>query len=194
MTRIGAILAAAHASVILGGCAIATDAPVLRGAGPSLLRNGDFESAPSPGRGCPPSWWCTMHADTDSFNFGLAAGQGSAGRHLRVTRVKPEPWALVTQVIPGAGLVGKRVRMSVAVNAEGRDGAAGPVVILQGVGGRVLGQRRSMLPAGPGWRRASAEIDVVAGTEQVEFGLLVDGAGSVGFDDVEAMVVTPPGR
>lgn len=194
MTRFGGILAAALASVVPGGCAIATDASVPPAAQSSLLRNGDFESAPSPGRDCPPSWWCTMHADTESFKFGLAADKGSAGRYLKVTRLKPEPWALVTQVIPGDGLVGKRVRMSAAVNAEGHEGAAGPVVILQGVGGRVLGHRQSLLQAGTGWRRASAEIDVVAGTERVEFGLLVEGGGSVGFDDVEAMVVTLPGK
>ena len=199
----GARLALAAAAIAVGGCGAAasvisepdgTTVPAARAGTPGLVRNADFEAAPKPGRDCPPSWWCTMHNDPRSYRFELATAAGSSGRFLKVTRVKPEPWALVTQGVSATGLAGKRLRVSVAVNAEGLDGEAGPMILLQGPGGRVIGERKVLLKRGPGWRRASAELDVVAGTEQVEVGLLVEGGGWVGFDRVDATVLPPAGR
>ena len=134
-----------------------------------------------------------MHSDTGSFRFSLARDAQSNGSYLRVTRVRPEPWALVTQVFPAAGLAGRRVRVSASVNTEGLDAGAGagPMVMLQAVGGRVLGHRQVTLARGPGWRREVAEIEIVAGTHQVEIALLVEGGGTAGFDDVEATILAP---
>lgn len=162
----------------------------------NLARNADFEANPAPGRECPASWWCTMHSDTGSFRFSLASDAQSNGRYLRVTRVRPEPWALVTQVFPATGLAGRRVRVSASVNTEGLDAGAGagPMIMLQAVGGRVLDHRQVTLARGPGWRREVAEIEIVAGTHQVEIALLVEGGGTVGFDDVEAIVLPAGGR
>jgi hypothetical protein len=167
--------------------------PASRPVAPITLRNTDFEANPVQGRPCPPSWWCTMHNDPDSFQFGLASEPGSRGRFLKITRVKPEPWALVTQVVPATGLASRRLRVSADVFAEALDGGAGLLVMLQGPGGRVIGQRKVLLERGPGWRRAVAEIDVVSGTELVEIGLIIEGGGSVGFDDVQAAVVPAAG-
>jgi hypothetical protein len=195
-------LAGVAAAVFAGGCATADGdaaarepdaARVSRAVTPGLLRNADFEADAIPGRACPASWWCTMHNDTTSFAFSLVTGSGSHGRYLKVARLKMEPWALVTQVIPAAGLAGRRMRVSVAVNAENLDGGAGLLVILQGNGGRVLGDRKVLQARGPGWHRVGAEIDVVAGTEMVEVGLILEGGGEAGFDDVEVTVL-PPAR
>ena len=196
--------AAVHSllAVSLMGCAATAVAPgkpepaseaASRPAVPVALRNTDFEASPVQGRACPPSWWCTMHNDPASFQFGLASGSGSRGRFLKVTRVKPEPWALVTQVVPAKGLASRRLRVSAQVLAEELDGNAGLLILLQGAGGRVIGEQRSLLGRGPGWRQAIAEIDVATGTELVEIGLIMEGGGSVGFDDVQVALVPAAG-
>ncbi len=187
-----AALAGACASAPVAPPASPTPAPAPR----NLAANAGFEADPSPGRECPPSWWCTMHSDTGSFRFSLARDAGSNGRFLQVTRVRPEPWALVTQVFLADGLVGKRVRVSASVNTEDlEEGAgAGPMVMLQAVGGRVIGHRQVTLARGPGWRREVAEIEIAAGTHQVEIALLVEGGGTVGFDDIEAVVLPAGGH
>jgi hypothetical protein len=188
-------IAVAVAAVIAGGCATTTvEAPPRLAGAPLPVRNADFEADPIPRRDCPPSWGCRMHNDPSSFRFSVATEAGSRGRFLKVTRVKREPWAMATQVVQAAGLKGKRVRMSVAVNAEGLEGGAGSMIIVQGASGRVLGHRQSLLERGPGWRRTSAEIDVPEGAEILEIGLLVEGGGWAGFDDVEVAVLPSAGR
>jgi hypothetical protein len=190
--RIRALVLAVLAA---GGCATVAEPPdrsagaaAPRATAPGMVRNAGFEDNLLRGRACPPSWWCTMHSDTSSFAFEIASDARSNGRYLKVRRVKPEPWALVTQSFPAAGLSGKRLQLSVAVNTESLEGAgsaAGPVIILHGAGGRAVDRRETLVKRGPGWQRASTEIDVPAGIELVEIGLLLQGGGAAGFDDVE---------
>lgn len=192
-----AMPALATALALAGGCAPVAIAPVAGlGAVPVAVRNAGFEDDPVPGRACPPSWWCTMHADPSSFSFEVTSDAGSHGRYLAVRRVKDEPWAFVTQAFPAADMAGKRFQLSVAVNTErleGPDASAGPVIVLQDISGRTVGQIDALAKRGSGWQRASAELVVPAGIAMVEIGLLVHGGGAAGFDDVEAQV-TAPGR
>jgi len=193
MTALRNVLGSLVVAAVACGCATTAEAPAVRAGTPGPLRNADFEADPIPGRPCPSSWWCTMHNDVSSFTFALATGSGARGQFVRVTRVKPEPWALVSQSVPVAGLAGKRIRLTVALNAEELDGVAGSTIIVQGAGGRVLGHGRAMVGRAPGWQRASTEIEVPAGAQVLEVGLLMEGAGSVGFDDVD-FVVLPGSR
>ena len=194
---------AALAAAVAAGCAsappepvtaIAAPGPVAARAAPAgLVKNADFEAVPAPGRRCPPAWGCTAHSDGTSYTFELSPEYGPRGRYLKVARVRPEPWAMVSQVLPKADLAGRRVRLSVSVQGESLEGGAGPMILLHGPAGRVLDSRSVLLPRGPGWRRASVEIDVLPGTERVVVGLLVEGGGWVGFDDVEATVLPKAG-
>lgn len=202
MIPVARISAVAMAAGLAGGCAAPPSGQESTGKAASApaaavvarLSNSDFEADPLPGRACPPSWGCSMHADTTAFAFEVVSDARPKGRYLRITRVKPEPWAMATQAVPGSGLAGRRVRLSVDVLAEALEGGAGPAVVLQGTGGRVLDARQSLVARGPGWRRASAEIEVAAGTERVELGLHMEGGGWVGFDNVELVVLPPAGR
>ena len=181
-------------AAVAAGCASAPPEPVAARAAPAgLLKNADFEAAPVPGRGCPPSWGCTAHSNGASYTFELSSDSRSRGRFLKVARVQPEPWALVNQLLPKADLVGSRVRLAVSVHGESLEGSAGPMIVLHGPSGRVLDRRKALLARGPGWRRASVEIDVLPGTERVMVGLVVEGGGWVGFDDVEATVLPKAG-
>ncbi len=185
---------AALVAAVAAGCASAPPEPVAALAAPAgLVKNADFEAAPVPGRGCPPSWGCTAHSNGAAFTFEVSSDSRSRGRYLKVARVQPEPWALVNQPLPKADMVGRRVRLSVSVNGESLEGSAGPMIVLQGSSGRVLDRRKVLLSRGPGWRRASVEIDVLPGTERVVVGLVVEGGGWVGFDDVEATVLAKAG-
>jgi hypothetical protein len=160
---------------------------------PPLVRNADFEAEPAQGRGCPPHWWCTMHNRATSFRFEVASEKGKKGRHLKVTRVEHEPWAMATQALPVSALAGKRLRVTAMVNTEGAtEGSAGVILMLQGTGGRILGNQKSLLPRGGGWRKATAEVEIAPGTDLVEVGLLFEGGGSVAFDNVVATVEEPP--
>ncbi len=157
------------------------------------LKNADFEAEPVPGKDCPPSWGCSAHANARAFAFEIKSDPPPHGRYLRVTRVLPEPWALVNQLVPAQRMVGARLRLSVSVHGESLEGLAGPMIILQGESGRVIDHRKTLLAPGPGWRRATVEIDVAPDTEQIECALAIEGGGSVGFDDVEAVLLPREG-
>jgi hypothetical protein len=190
--RISAFVLAAA----LYGCATAQDAPPAApapSAAPGLLKNVDFEADPVARRDCPASWWCSMHSNPKSFRFELATEPHSRGRFLRVSRVKNEPWAIVTQTVKAAPLKGRRVRMSASVYATALEGKAGPFILLQGASGVTLSRERTLLERGPGWRRATVEIDVAESAEMVMFGLRMQGGGWVGFDDVEVVVLPKAG-
>lgn len=183
--RAGAAAVAFAAAIAGGGMAASPE--------PELLRNANFEAEPIPGRGCPPSWGCSAHSDGRSYAFEVKAVDGRRGRVLKVTRVKPEPWVLVAQTLPHADYAGKRLRLAVAVNGASLEGAAGPMIMLYGAGGRVLDHRKTLIKRGEGWRRAAVEIDVAPGTERIECALTMQGAGSVAFDDVEAVLLPREG-
>jgi len=156
---------------------------------PVPLKNGDFAAEPVPGRDCPPSWGCAAHVNPRAFSFELASDSRSRGRYLRVTRVQNEPWALVSQWLPATAMVGARVRFSVSVQGEALEGRAGPLIVLQGTAGRELDHRKVLVARSPGWQRVAVEIDVLPGTEAVGFGLTIEGGGSAGFDDIEAILL-----
>lgn len=159
-----------------------------------LIGNPDFEADPTPDRECPPSWWCSMHADPHSFQFRLDS-EASRGRFLRVTRLRPEPWAMANQGIPARDLVGKRVRLAALVNTESLDeGVAGVMLVLQASGGRQMQIRNDLLTKGRGWRVASTEIEVVQGTQLLDVILVIEGGGTVGFDDVRLSLEGGPAR
>jgi hypothetical protein len=65
------------------------------------------------------------------------------------------------------------------------------MLILQGPGGYSLSDAQKLLPRSHGWQQVSVEIDVVAGTEWVEVGLLFEGGGMVRFDDVRLEIAGP---
>ncbi len=192
MSRAGDLAAPALA-LVLAACAAPPPgggAPAAPGK-PAVLRNGDFEAEPVPGRACPADWSCSMHADPLSFAFAVERADDGHGRRLVVTRLKPEPWAIVTQYHLAAGLEG-RLRLSVSVDARQLEGAAGASVTVHDIAGRVSVHRQALVKPGPGWQPVAVEIAVPAGSHSVEFGLLVEGGGRVAFDDA-AVERLPPG-
>lgn len=184
---------AATPSAALKGATVAP-AAVARAAssGPVValtVANAGFESSGEdrPGRNCPPHWACSMHSDPTSFQFASVAG-GPTGRFLRGERVKDEPWALVTQVIPAQGLAGRVLRVSsdVSTLAMKVGDGAGPVIRVLGPGGRVVAYEQALRALGSGWGRASVELMVPKGAEMIDIGVVMYGDGIADFDNIAA--------
>jgi hypothetical protein len=186
------LLARLAIAMVAGGCASAPPEPARPAAANAILKNGDFAMSPLPGRDCPPQWWCTVHADPSAFRFGLETDPRSGARQLRVERVKNEPWALVSQFVPGQSLVGKRIRLSVSVDAALVEGeGAGLVLILRSIDDRVLGHGRRLQARSAGWQSVAVELDVAPGTAIVSANLAVEGGGVARFDDARLEVLGP---
>ncbi len=201
----------ALAAMLLGGCAgqppadtaspapkvappaaQATPAATARVAdGPIALPNAGFDTAMGPGATCPPGWACSAHVNPAAFAYSIVADPATGNRFLRIARVKPEPWGMATQPLVARAFAGKRLSLSLKLNTERLEGAAGPIILLQGPGGRVQGHRQVLEKAAQGWRTVKAEIDVPAGIELVEIGILQEGGGTVDVDDVSLSVSTP---
>ena len=170
----------------------ARPSPVARAPGPVDLRNAGFEEAHA--ERCAPGWGCTMHADPTSYRFQVAEGGAASGsRSLCIERVKAEPWAEASQPIFDRGFRGLRLRATVALRAEGLDGAgAGPWLLVQGPSGTVA-HREALVKATRGWERHAVEVDVPQDAEVIEVGATVVGGGRVCVDDVRLEVLGPAG-
>lgn len=158
---------------------------------PFKLRNAAFDDPPEPARNCATGWFCSMHADPKSFRFEVVPAE-SKGNLLKVTRVTPEPWGLARQAIPVESLEGKRLRLSVRVQGEGMQGEAGPMILLKDGSGGTVKEAKGLVKAARGWQRASVEIEIdVPGVRLVEAVLLVEGGGTVLFDDAQLDMLIP---
>jgi hypothetical protein len=154
------------------------------------LKNADFAMDPDPERDCPPQWWCLVHSEPSAFRFSVERDARSGDRLLRVERVKDEPWALASQVIAAQPLLGKRIRLSVEVDASQLEGAgAGPMLLLQGASGQTLAHEQRLQSRSSGWRTVSTELDVLLGATLVEVNLAIEGSGVVRFDNVRLEVL-----
>jgi hypothetical protein len=150
-----------------------------------VVRNAGFEDPLAAGRACPPRWDCSAHVDVGSFRFALAPEGASGNASLCVERVGNEPWALVTQGFHTTALRNKRVRLSMAVRAQGLDGGAGP--FLQSQGGRAHAQK--LVKSTDGWQRVAVDLDIPAESSLVAVGATLEGGGRACFDDVRLEVL-----
>ncbi|MEO7744487.1 MAG: hypothetical protein ABIR98_16235, partial [Usitatibacter sp.] len=156
------------------------------------LNNPGFEKAPRKSERCPEGWHCTMHSDPDSFVFRIEALDGAQGKQaLCVERVTHEPWALVTQALPGASLHGTKLRFSLSVRIDRADGAgAGPWAVVHGATGNLVHEER-LLTATKGWERIAVEFPVGAQAQIVEVGATMQGGGRVCFDEARLEIRAP---
>jgi hypothetical protein len=156
------------------------------------LKNPDFSAPVRPDRACPTQWWCTAHSDPSAYRFGLESDPKTGNHWVRVERVKNEPWALVSQMLAAEPLVGKRLRLSVAVDAAQVEGAgAGPMLHVQDGYGATLSHEQRLQARQGGWHTVSVELDVVAGASLIGVNLAFEGGGVARFDDVRLEVVGP---
>jgi hypothetical protein len=181
--------------VALAGCAAPTPAAKPREGGAPhavALRNPGFENAPRVAERCAEHWSCTMHADPEAFRFTLDGRAPAAGqRSLCIERLTHEPWALATQAIDDPGLRGRRLRFSLALRAETRDGrGAGPWVLVQGA---PEGERHfeSLVARTDGWQRMAVEFTVAPGATLLEVGAVLEAGGRACIDEARLEILGP---
>ena len=150
-----------------------------------VLVNAGFEDPPVAERPCAPRWECSAHVHTGAFRYFVAKEAASGHASLCIERVGNEPWALVTQGFHTTALRNKRLRLSMAVQAQGLDGGAGPFA--QSQGGRAHAQK--LVKATSGWERVAVELDVPADSSLVVLGAVLEGGGRACFDDVRLEVI-----
>ena len=150
-----------------------------------VLVNAGFEEPALPGRECAPRWECSAHANIASFRFAVASGGATGNASFCVERVGNEPWALVTQAFHTRALADKRLRLSMAVRAQGLEGGAGPWA--QSQGGRAHAQK--LVKSTNGWERLAVDLDVPAESSLVVLGATLEGGGRACFDDVRLEVL-----
>lgn len=182
------------AAVLLAACAGAPTAPAPQPAvaqpRPLAVKNAGFEDPARVQERCANHWSCTMHADPASFRFTLVEGGAASGaRSLCIERVKPEPWAQLTQYFEPGDLKGRRLRFSVSVRTEGIDGP--------GVGpwAQVHGPQRPFPAVGmkvqktKGWERHAIEFAVDPQAIHFEVGVNLEGGGRACVDDARLEVL-----
>jgi hypothetical protein len=155
------------------------------------LQNPGFESDPVAGVNCAPLWGCSAHSDPQSFRYVVDDAVVAGGRRsLRMERVKPEPWALATQVIRDPKLRGAKLRFSLAVRTENATGnGAGVFFLAHGPGGSMVGHQQRLAKGTTDWQRLAVDVVVPAGAELFEVGAIVEGPGRAWFDDARLEVV-----
>jgi hypothetical protein len=161
------------------------------GASPPIevaLENAGFEAPPPMGRSCPRGWGCTTHSDPHSFTFEAVEVAGGR-KSLRIERVRPEPWALVTQVVRDPRLPGARVRLSMNLRLEGVTGGAGPMVLSHDGRGAGIGNARDLLDGTRDWTRAQVEFRVPREAVILEVGATLEGPGRAWVDGVRLEIL-----
>ena len=169
-------------------------APV-QGASVPLVNPG-FESMRPGEGGSPEGWVAIQHAGEESYDFALDSGQKKSGtQSMRIKRYGPEPYGTITQVLPGAPLAGKTVRLSAWIRTQdvppGRRTGAGLVLMaLRGssfLAHEFMQKRRAQ--GTTDWTRYSIELALPPGTNRLEAGATLEGGGTMWVDDFELEVV-----
>jgi hypothetical protein len=183
----------AAASLVLASLATACAAPppaavsVAAPAKPAApaLRNSGFEEPTAPDLPCPAGWRCTAHVDVGSFAYKVAGDAASGKSAMCIERTGKEPWALATQAFHTTAMRGQRLRLSMAVRAQGLEGGAGPWIESQG--GRA--HAMNLVKSTRGWERVSVEIAIPAESNLLVVGATLEGGGMACFDDVRLEVL-----
>lgn len=175
--------------------AAAMDSPVSAAAAVPLV-NAGFESKRPGEGGSPEGWSAFQHAGEESYDFALDSGQKKGGtQSVRIKRFGPELYGTIMQVVDGAPLAGKTVRLSAWIRTEdvpetGRGGAA--LVLTAMRGSSILAHefmKRDRLRGTNDWKRVSIELALPARTTRLEVGATLEGAGTAWVDDFELEIV-----
>ncbi|MFO1304220.1 MAG: hypothetical protein U1F54_10835 [Burkholderiales bacterium] len=156
--------------------------------------NPGFESM-VPGRrnNDPEGWFSHQHAGTLSYRFTLdTTNPRSGARSLRIENIGPEPYGAITQTIDGKPYRGKTVRLSAWLRTQDTENAALTLAAMSN-GIPLANNFMSEKPVKgtTGWTRYTITLPVAPGAEFVEVGAMIQGKGSLWFDDVEVEVAAP---
>jgi hypothetical protein len=150
------------------------------------IRNPGFEEQEA-ARPCALGWDCVMHADLASFRFISDTANAPAGqRSFCVERVKPEPWAVVRQLVRHERLLGAEMRLSMLVRVEGASGeGAGPWILVEGPTHVVASK---LVRGTTQWTPAHVDFTLPRDAQALIVGATIEGPGKACFDEVRLEV------
>lgn len=150
------------------------------------LRNPGFEMPP-PDANRIVGWYFVQHAGPKSYEFALDAEQVREGRQsIRVVNIGPEPYGLVAQRLAIPLLPGKTVRFSGWMRTRGVAGVGAGLTVRIERGGTLLSHDfmlDRLVKGDNDWQQVEIAMPVDAGATHIEIGVMLQGAGSIWFDD-----------
>lgn len=166
----------------------ATPAPVAHAI---KLVNPDFEPKPVTGGGIE-GWDTSSHATANAYTFDLDDKAKHAGKaSLRIRRSGKEPWGMVHQTLPAAGLAGRTLVFSAWLRTDKAIGE-GAILALRTLAGGAVDSHVFMDPPVTGtrdWRRYSVRLAIPRSTSVVEIGAMLQGDGTLWLDDAELVAL-----
>jgi RNA polymerase sigma factor (sigma-70 family) len=130
------------------------------------------------------------HATARLELIGAASGAATKGRSAKVMRIERTTDAL-------RGMRGKRVRIAAMIKAANVAGGAGPFVSAghfdeQGRYSEKRSKPNLAVGGTTGWLRYATTLEVPSEAESLEYGVRIDGPGTVWVDDVVLKVLPNP--
>lgn len=145
-----------------------------------------------------PKGWFLSGTSAKSYATGLAEGSAAKGRKAAFLRsqgpVGKGGFGTVMQSIDAGRYAGKRVRFSAAVRADGVAGWAGLWLRVDGPYGKVLAfdnMDKRPIKGTSGWTRHAVVLEIARDAQELAYGLLLSGEGSVLLDEVRLEPVGP---
>jgi hypothetical protein len=160
-----------------------------------VLVNPGFESVKPGARGDPDGWFSFQHAGDLSYRYVVDTAEPHGGtRSLRIDNIGPEPYGAVAQIVAGAPHAGKVARLSGWLRTRDANGSGAVLTLLVLQGGATLAQNFMLdtpVKGTTGWKRYTITLPVTPGADRIEVGAMMQGRGSLWFDDAELEFVTP---
>ena len=160
-----------------------------------MLVNPGFESVKPGARGNPDGWFSFQHAGDVSYRYVVdTTGPHSGTYSLRIDNIGPEPYGAVAQIIAAAPHAGKVARFSGWLRTRDANDSGAVLTLLMMQGGATLAQNFMLdapVKGTTGWKRYTITLPVAKGADRIEVGAMMQGRGSVWFDDVELEFVVP---
>jgi hypothetical protein len=127
-------------------------------------------------------------------DYGYEGGVDDARSHggrrsafLRAITAAPKKQAVVMQSIAADRYRGKRVRLAAFILTENAGAACLGIEVVSGA--TSVGRGRAPIKGTTAWQRYELVVDVPSQATQVNYGLLLEGAGEARIDDVSLEVV-----
>lgn len=143
----------------------------------------------------PPAWHFTRTDPQDDYVAGLTDLGSHGGKtcgYVKSGLRTPKGWGDVNQVFKADKYRGKRLRLTGWLKPVDVHGFGIMWMRVEGKGGKVLalddGFGRKIAGSG-GWRKVAVVLDVPAHAEAITFGVGLNGAGALCFDDLTFDVV-----
>jgi hypothetical protein len=139
--------------------------------------------------------WRRAGSAPQAYVFGLdsiVARTPGRAAYIEAKTKAPDGFGSLSQVIRAGSFAGQRVRLSAAVRAERVAGWAALWMLVSECDGRTLvsdNMENRPVRDSADWARHDVVLDVPAAARQIAFGLLLDGAGTVWFDDIALELV-----